>query len=454
MRIIIAVVICKLTRFALRMLKRGGTALPGKVAVKICPELLKHLAKDVKCLAITGTNGKTTSARMMEQLFIEAGSSYFSNKSGSNLMQGITAEFAQNASIIGKPKRQYAIIECDEAASKKVFEYLDPAVLLVTNVFSDQSGITGGIRETLENIKTGVRNSPNATVCLNADDPLIYSIADEVTNKVVLFGVEKGVFKDSTDEYSGASLCIRCSVAYKYDYSTYGHLGGFRCPSCGYERKTPDVAVTELITRDADSQTVRVRAFAEAADITISIPGEYNIYNAAGAIAAGREMGFSIETARTAMMNFERGFGRMEKLVLNDLPVRIILIKNPAGGNQVLNYLCGLPGDMLFAICLSDRVADGTDISWIEDVRFEKLLEMGKRLCGVLVSGTRVADMELRLKKAGIPAERMQVFEEYGEMLDAALSQDAPVYIMPTYTAMLELRAEICRRFGIKEYWK
>ena len=454
-RIIFAVFICKITRFLLRGLKRGGTALPGKIAVKVCPDVLKHLARDVECIAITGTNGKTTSARMLEQFFIDAGESFFSNKSGSNLMQGITAEFIQNSTAAGNLKRKYAIIECDEAASKKVFEYLDPKILLITNVFSDQLGLIGGVKETLENIKIGVQNSPNAVVCLNADDPLISSIAEDVPNRIVFFGVEKGVFKDAADELSDATQCVRCAAAgYEYDYTTYGHLGGFCCPSCGYTRKSPDVAVTELISRDVDSQTVRIRTGGGLIDVTINIPGGYNIYNAAGAIAAAIEMGFSLDAAKDAMLRFECGFGRMEKFVLDSLHVRMILVKNPAGCNQVLNYLRAVPGDALFVVCLNDHIADGTDVSWIWDARFEKLLDMGDRLHGVLVSGTRADDMAQRLKAAGLSDERVRVFNDYGELLDAMLGQDAPVYVMPSYTAMLELRGVICRRFGIKEYWE
>ena len=454
LRIILAVFACKVTRFALRVLGRGGTALPGKAAVKICPDLLKHLAKGVICAAITGTNGKTTSSRMLEQFFIDSGASYVSNKSGSNLMQGITAEFALIATATGKPKQQYAIIECDEAASKKVFEYMNPAVILVTNVFDDQLDRFGDISVTLDNIKTGVKNSPNAIVCLNADDSLISSIADEVINDVIYFGVDSGVLEDHADENSDALKCFRCETAYEYDYVTYGHLGGFRCPSCGYARSIPDVAATGLIAQGADSQTIRLRAFGKTAEVTINIPGEYNIYNAVGTIAAATAMGFSVEAAADAMQRFERGFGRMETIELNSLPVRTILVKNPVGCNQALNYLCGLSGDALLALCLNDHIADGTDVSWIWDVRFEKLAGMGERLRSVFISGTRAGDMAQRLKLAGFPQDRTRIFIDQGDMLSAALDQDAPVYIMPTYTAMLDIRDRLRREYGLKNFWE
>ena len=453
-RIITAVFACKLTRLILRILKRGGTALPGKIAVAICPGLLMYLAKNVDCIVITGTNGKTTSARMLEQFFIDSGASYFANKSGSNLMQGIAAEFALNATATGKPKRDHAVIECDEAAAKRVCEYLDPRVVLVTNVFSDQVDRFHDVGETLECIRNGVKNSPNATVCLNADDPLTASIADEVPDSFVLFGMNKETYKNRAEAPSGAPGCVRCDGAMEYEYVTYGHLGGFRCPSCGYARKSPDVAVTEIVASDADTQTIKINICGEIHEIVVNLPGEYNIYNAAGVIAAAVKMGFPVGAVKTAMRRFECGFGRMEKLDLGGRQARIILVKNAAGCNQVLEYLCSLPGKSLFVICLNDKIADGADISWINDARFEKLLDMGDKLCGVLVSGSRAADMLSRLEFAGLGHEKARVFKSMDDMLDAALAYGEPIYFMPTYTAMLEIRARLSRRFGIKDFWE
>jgi len=454
LRIIAAIFICKLTRLALRVAGRGGTALPGLLAVKICPDILKYLAKDVRCIAVTGTNGKTTSARMLEQFFIDSGAGCITNKSGSNLLRGIAAEFALDATATGKPKRKHAVIECDEAASKQVFAHLDPQALLVTNVFSDQTDRFTDVGVTLENIKTAVKNAPNAVVCLNADDSLTSSIALDVPNKVVFYGVDKEIYENRADEKSDAPRCIRCGTDYDYAYITYGHLGGFRCPACGYARKSPDIAVTEILAQDADSQTIRVNAFGDEFDVTINIPGAYNIYNAAGAIASAMATGFSKEAVKTAMRGFERGFGRMEKMVINGIPLRMILVKNAAGCNQALNYLGSLTGDALFAICLNDHIADGTDISWIRDANFEKLPDMNVDLQGVFVSGTRAQDIAQRLEAAGVPAGLLRVFTAPGDLLSAALEQIAPVYIMPTYTAMLELRGIISRKYGLKDYWE
>jgi len=179
-RTFFSVLVCKMTKSALRFLGRGGTDFPGMVAMALYHNVLGELSKGVSCVIVTGTNGKTTSARMIEQVLIDAGVSYFTNKSGANLITGITAEFATNATVTGRPRKDYALIECDEAAFKEVSQLVDAKAVVVTNVFRDQLDRYGEVTHTLNNIKIGISHSPKATLCLNADDSLIASIADEV----------------------------------------------------------------------------------------------------------------------------------------------------------------------------------------------------------------------------------------------------------------------------------
>ena len=238
LRAILAILLCKFLRFVSRVLHRGGTAMPGRFALKVCPNLLSILSHDVKTVAITGTNGKTTSSRMVEQAFADAGLSYFANRSGANLISGITTEFVMNSTLGGKPKKEYAVIECDEAAARRTFGQLRPKVVMVTNLFRDQLDRYGEVTHTLENIREGLKAVPDATLCLNADCSLTSSLAGNLPNRVVWFGIEQGAAPSrAKPEISDATHCIRCKTEYEYDYITYGHLGGFRCPKCGYRRQ-------------------------------------------------------------------------------------------------------------------------------------------------------------------------------------------------------------------------
>ena len=454
MKVTMAVAASKLSRQIMRLLGKGASSMPGKIGLKICPDLLGHLAKDVKCIIVTGTNGKTTTSRMIEQTLIDSGVSYFCNKSGANMMNGITTEFAMNSTTGGKPKKEYALLECDEAAFKTVSKYVDAQCVLATNVFRDQLDRYGEITHTLNNIKIGIQNSKNAVVCLNADCSMTASLREEIENDIVLYGVNLPIYKKHINESSDAPYCIHCKHEYEYEYITFGHLGKYKCPNCGYERPDPDVAVTDVYISDADHSEIEISTKGEKRRAVINLPGGYNIYNAVAAVTVSDVMGFSLDTAVGALSTFECGFGRMEKFMLEDTETRMILIKNPAGCNQVLNFLSNINEKTLFVVCLNDNYADGRDISWIWDVDFESLMNIEENLTGILVSGIRADEMAMRFKYAGIPEEKIKVIKDYEKLIEEFTSQDAPVYIMPTYTAMMDLRAIVSKKYGYKNFWE
>ena len=454
LRTMIAIIACKMTRFILRVTGHGGTNLPGKVAVKLYPTLLNQLAQHVTTIIVTGTNGKTTTSRMVEQCLKDANLSYFANKSGANLLTGITAEFAVHATNTGKSKYTHALIECDEAAFKQVSRYVDAKFVVVTNVFRDQLDRYGELSTTLTSIGIGIDHSPSAIVCLNADDSLSVSLAGRIKNKIIYYGVDTEIYQDRVEEVSDAPYCIQCGHEYTYDYVTYGHLGSYRCEACGYSRPQPEVAVTQLLQTTPDSSLVEMKLGTQKYQIKINLPGGYNIYNAAACAAVGSALGLSPELVVKALGHFGGGFGRMEKFTIEGVDIRMILIKNPAGCNQVLNFLSNNEIPSLFVVALNDKTADGTDISWIWDVDFEKLIAGSRRITEVIVTGIRADDMALRFKYTGIQPQKLRIIKDYDQLLQEMLEQEAPVYIMPTYTAMLDLRAKISKNYGFKEFWE
>ncbi len=453
-RVFLAVAAAKLIRFALRLLRRGGTAMPGRVAVRICPDILGYLAKDVETIVVTGTNGKTTCSRMIEQAYENEKLNYFSIRSGANLLVGITAEFAVRAALTGKPRHKYAVIECDEAACRRTLGLLRPKVLVVTNIFRDQLDRFGAIAETLENIKAGILTTPETLLCLNADCSLTASLAGQVPNECVFFGVDTPIYKQPVDEVSDAAHCIRCKAEYNYEWRTYGHLGGFHCPECGYRRPETLVSISAIQSMDAEGSSVQLRLKDENLPMRVNAPAGYNIYNAAAAVLGLISMGFDPDSAVKAIETFRCGFGRMEKLTVDGTVMRMILVKNPAGCNQVLNFLSTLEEKHVFAACLNDHAGDGTDVSWIWDADFEKLAAMGDTVAEVLVSGERAAEMAMRLKYAGVPAEKLRILPDYNELISAMTAAGLPVFIMPTYSAMLQLREKLSHRSGGTAFWE
>ena len=454
-KVITAVAVCKSLRLVSRMLHRGGTAMPGRYALKICPELLSVVSNGVKTVAVTGTNGKTTSARMIEEAFEKQGKSYFSNRSGANLISGITTEFVLNADLFGRPKKEYAVIECDEGAAKAVFPRMKPRVVMVTNLFSDQLDRYGDVTNTLDNIREALKGSGETVMVLNADCALTASLAKDLDNRAVFYGINKGAtVSREMSELADAKHCIRCGARYEYDYINYGHLGGYRCPACGYSRVQPEYAVSDVVAQRADSSSVVMDIMGEKHLAQVNLPALYNVYNAAGTVAAVAEMGLGTQAGLEAIASFRCGFGRMENFALGEKGAKMMLVKNPAGCNQVIEFLENIEEHFVLVVALNDRTGDGKDISWVWDADFEKLKNMGGRLDGIIACGDRAWDMALRLKYAGINEEYIEVMQDYEALVEKLSALDKPAFLMPTYSAMMDMREAIVRRIGGDDFWE
>ena len=450
MRLFLAILLCKLARAALRLLGRGGTALPGSLALKLCPDIVARLSRPLKTIMVTGTNGKTTTCRMIERMLGDAGFDCMANRSGSNLERGIAADLCANAGLTGRPKKRVAVIECDEAAFKRVCGEMKPAAVVVTNIFRDQLDRYGEVTHTLESIRIGLERAGGALVCLNADDSLVASLAPDAADRVRFFGIDVPLGEASA--VSDAPRCIICGAEYEYKYHTFAHLGGFCCPKCGYSRTEPEVAVVGVDSLGPEGSVAEIRVDGEIYTAPVSLPGAYNLYNAAAAVAGVTALGVGAESAIKSLAHIESGFGRMERFELGEAKVTMVLVKNPAGCDRALEYLAAVP-EAAAVFCLNDGTADGTDVSWIWDAGFERLFSGGPRR-EIIVSGTRADDMRLRLKYAGADDGDVRTVRGTAELADAIASLRGQVCVMPTYTAMLPLRAELASRVGRKEFWK
>lgn len=464
MKLTIALAVCKLTIWILRLMKRGATALPGKLALMICPDLLNRLADRFTTIMVTGTNGKTSTAIMISGILTEQKIQHISNKSGSNLERGIVAAFAEGVTLRGNPKAgTYAVIECDEAAFRKVCGKLRPLIAVVTNFFKDQLDRYGEVTNVLALVREGIEQSPGTTLVLNGDDHLCASLGLDTENHIVYYGIDntKDMLIPEVNVLNESGYCIYCQSKYEYTYEVYGHLGGYHCPTCGYERPVPDYEGIEIeeqtteytkfryIHRKSDGET-------ETNSVRIYLPGTYNIYNALAAIGCAGAAGLPDSVIAPALEKCRPGFGRMEQIPAGDRNIKIVLVKNPTGFNQVINFIGSnnAPLKLLFAI--NDKYADGTDISWLWDVNFEQLEQLENKLLRSYVCGIRGDDMAVRLKYAGIPSDDITVGDDTEVMLSRVLeelAQGENLIILPTYTAMLEIRALLQKRFDMKDFW-
>lgn len=450
---ILSVAACKATRTALRLTGRGGTALPGKAARVFAKDILEVTSAGMEIIVVTGTNGKTTTSRMLEHALTASGHPCLANKSGANLLSGVTAEITCNATWSGKPKTHYAVIECDEGALKQVVPLIHPKVIVVTNLFRDQLDRYGEVMHTADQLRMGIEKVPETVLCLNADDSLVASLAKGVPNPVIWYGLDLPVGDQKEVAISDAKYCIHCGSPYEYHYHTYAHLGGFYCPKCGYARKDTEVAVTAIDRIAADGSRIRMRFGKEEQEVQVGLPAVYNIYNAAAAVCAYTAFGLPREEILPALADVHSSFGRMETFEVGENRLQMILVKNPAGCNQALSYVGSLDTDYNLVLCLNDRTADGHDISWIWDADYEQLSD-NPHMRQIYVSGDRAEDMQLRLKYAGCSEKDVILVKDNRELLQQMKESSRPSFILPNYTSMLALRKVLSDATGAADFWK
>jgi UDP-N-acetylmuramyl tripeptide synthase len=262
-----------------------------------------------------------------------------------------------------------------------------------------------------------------------------------------------------------AKHCQRCGAPYVFDAIYLGHLGHYHCESCSQRRPTPVITASRVRLEGVRSASFRLITPAGEADVKLALPGLYNVYNALGAAALASAMDVPLQSVVSGLEGTRAAFGRAESVTvsLNGLAapgaagsreLRILLVKNPAGANEVLRTLALEAGEHDLLIVLNDNIADGRDVSWIWDVDFELL---AGRIRRVTCSGTRAVELALRLKYAGIDTDRIHVRDDIEPALREASadrsSADAPLYALPTYTAMLSLRELLVARGEASSAW-
>ena len=451
-RLTAAIFLCKACRAVLRLFRRGGTSLPGKIALAVCPDVLRRCSCGMKIILVSGTNGKTTTCRIIEQGLRAAGIDVMANRSGANLLAGICAEFVANSSMQGKARKQTAVIECDEAALKLVIEHLSPAVLVVTNIFRDQLDRYGEIMNTRNGLRAAIEKNSDMTLCLNADDSLVVSLAQGLENPCLYFGVDEGEASIASEEKSDALYCIRCRHKYSYRYKTYAHLGDFSCPECGYARPERQISAKHIIAMYDDYSLIDMSIFGQCHEQKIPLPAVYNIYNCLAAATGLHSLGLSLPNFGDEADQVY-GFGRMEKFNIGH-GATMILVKNPAGFTQVISYLSNLNYGYDLMCCLDDQLADGEDVSWIWDVPFENLAAHERLIGNVYTAGRRRGDMYLRLKYAGFTPAKLKEIKDDRSFATKLECRTRPLFILPTYSAMMRLRPVLAKKIRSKDFWE
>ena len=434
----IVIYICKVLSMIMKALG-GGSSLPGKIALKIRPGILKSAAKGYRIIMVTGTNGKTTTSALITGILENAGIKVISNTSGANMIDGIVTCFINNYK-----KANWAVIECDEAYTRIVNRYVKPEYMVITNVFRDQLDRFGEVANTWGKIKDAISISPKTKLVVNGDLPLFSKIDAE--NPIYYFGFSEGFAKMGED--TDTEFCPVCEERLRYRYITVKNLGEYYCPGCGFERPKIDFTLEKMENLTTESSEITVCGI----KINLSVAGIYNMYNALSAFAVTSLAGVSHALIKAGIEKQQRCFGRDEIIDVGGNKLRMSLIKNPTGCDLVIDTITLSKEKCNLLVVLNDNWGDGTDVSWVWDAHFERLTAMDTEK--IIIGGKRRFDMAIRLITAGFPEEKFILCENDDEMIEAVKNSGVRVFALCTYTGMMNLRKTLYLKGFAKEMWK
>lgn len=482
MRQTLAIATGKVLLEVLHRTGRGGTALPGLVAERLDPAILNNLSARLPSgsLVVTGTNGKTTTTRLLSTILQKAQLKVVNNRSGSNLIRGLTSTLLDNVAYSGKPQADVGLFEVDEAAFPLAVSQIAPKIILINNLFRDQLDRYGEIDNIRKRWIAAVEKLPlGTTLVLNADDPSVAYLARFAPEgvKSVFFGLD-----DPTQQLAAlphaadATRCLVCAHPLTYTAVYISHMGHYHCDNCGFSRPQLDYVATSvhLVNPAVAGATgsLLLKTPETQLELQLNLPGLYNAYNATGAATAALTLGLAPVNIQAGIADFKAAFGRIERIALPDNKQLVLaLVKNPVGFNEVLRTLTGFasgsqepteptaeivtaPQKLRLLIAINDLFADGRDVSWLWDVDFEVLAD---KVEWVLTGGIRATDMAVRLKYAGVEPAVISTQVDLSQAIDEATARLEPgqtLFVTPTYTAMLQVREILQKRGLVVPFWE
>jgi lipid II isoglutaminyl synthase (glutamine-hydrolysing) len=426
----------------------GGTTLPGKLLWKLDPGAIDLLATRLEqgSVIVSATNGKTTSAAMVAEI-LRPRVRIAHNSSGANLVSGVAS------TLLRADGAQLGLFEVDEAALPEVARRIKPRALLLGNLFRDQLDRYGELEHVAARWRDVAAALPDAELVVNGDDPQVGELARG--HRARVFGVDDPrLARPALQHAADSKYCLRCGTPYEYAAAYVGHLGDYRCPNCGHARPKLDVTARDIELHGLDGAAFTLVAAEGTVRIELALPGLYNVYNALGAGSLALTLGAGLDEVAAGLERFSAAFGRFERIAIGDRRLLMLLVKNPAGANEVVRTLVEGRAPSVAVVALNDAIADGRDVSWIWDVDFEPLLAGLDRL---VATGTRAAELALRFAYGGLDRDRIEVVPSLEAALDRGLEltpAGGELVVLPTYTAMLALRRIVAGRGHVANYWE
>ena len=390
--------------------KDRGTNMPGVWAIKLCPDFLSRIEIPPKIIAVTGANGKTSVSNLINDVLVANDYSVINNGKGSNMDTGIASALIEKANFLGKVKEEYAVFEVDERVSARIYNHIEPTLLLCTNLTRDSIKRNGHSEFIFEKINSAIPN--NTTLILNGNDLISSSLAPK--NKRVYFSVENILNKSTKNIVQDVSVCPKCQTKLTFDHIHHHHIGQSHCDSCGFKSPTPDF---NCVLFKNDKITIKEKNTSN--EYNIISDTIYNIYNVTGAVAALRTVGLRAEQINNGIKSTNLIADRESQFKKGDLEVITLLAKNqnPVSSSLALDYSTNLDGNKVFVLMITDTLDKKhghEDISWLYDTDFEFLNK--KNVNQIVACGSRCYDLGLRLLIAGIPKEKIILKENYNDI--------------------------------------
>ena len=435
MRKILAIWATKFAAMFSKLLGKKGSSSPGRIGLKIYPNLLRDLSKGLKIIVTCGTNGKTTTNNLIDEMLRSSQKKVVCNNLGANMLDGVVTAFAMSTGFWGKINAEYAAIEIDEISAVKVFEHFTPECMIVTNMFRDQLDRYGEVDLTMEALAKAIAMVPDVKLILNADDPLAVALGNQ---NAEYYGIGEKVLEDSNPEVKEGRFCRKCGTELVYSFYHYSQLGHYACDNCGFKRPEVKFEATGVnLKKGLEFEVLGCNIF-------VNYQGFYNIYNILAAFAGINCLGEDNTHINEVLNAYKPQIGRMESFEIGK-PIVFNLSKNPAGFNQAIQTALEDNRKKSVVFVINDNAQDGKDISWIWDVEFENLND---KLQNIAASGIRYNDVMVRLKYAGFDMDRVLEIDDIEAAIKSMLKTDCEVlYVLVNYTALFSTQ-DILKRLG------
>ena len=421
MRKLLAILLAKAGRFVGKLVGKGSSK-PGYYALKADPKILQKIKLPPYVIAVSGSNGKTSTVEMIAKILTDAGLRVAYNKEGSNQIEGVATLILGECTLSGRMKSDVLLIESDERFARYTFSHFKPTHFVVTNLYRDQLTRNGHPEWVFDALAEGVK--PAGKLILNADDPLV-SLFAEGRENTVWFGCGKleGLSPENDSVYDDGRFCPRCGEKMRYDYRVYNHVGAYFCPVCGYRRQKP---AYELRKIDLAAGSLTVASREGSFEIPMENPSVYAAYNILAAFAAAHEAGVPGEKIARSLRDFASRMGRIVSFTLGDHEGKLLTSKheNSISYDQSIAVAASDPEDVSVLVIVDavSRKYFTSETSWFWDIDFEKLASPHIR--HIVLAGTHYGELMVRFSFTGIPEERIAAVRSIEEAAELLKSYD------------------------------